>query len=145
MSGTDQARTQARATPDCNRRGAEVRPGFFACDSNRLLHPEPGVVAIATCGICPYRNAPDRTVASHTPLPPPDPRFTTPCSRRGDVLERGVCNACGLQGKPFEVFACPLHGRCQTRRFRNDRPDLAVCLACDDFLPAAVPVPVPTV
>ncbi len=114
----------------CTRRGAEVRPGFFRCESNRLVHPEPGVVAIATCGICPYRNLPDREAGpSHVP----DPRFTTACSHRGEVLERGTCNACGMKGLPFEVYACALHGRCMTRRYRNDRPDLSVCMNCDDF------------
>jgi len=114
----------------CTRRGEEVRPGFFRCDSNRLTHPEPGIVAIETCGICPYRNMPDREpTQSFTP----DPRFTMPCLHRGEALETGTCNACGMRGQPFAVYACAVHGKCMLRRFRNDRPDLKVCANCHDF------------
>jgi hypothetical protein len=119
-------------TEPCNRRGEETWPGFFRCDSNRLIHPEPGVVPIATCGICPYRNMADRE-AAETPDFAPDPRFTTACAHRGEILERGVCNSCGHVGQPFDVFACELHGRCMVRRYRNDRPELKVCANCDDF------------
>jgi hypothetical protein len=94
------------------------------------MHPEPGIVAIATCGICPYRNMPDR---EGDPEQRPDPRFTTPCAHRGEVLERSTCTACGMRGQPFDVFACELHGKCMVRRFRNDRPELKVCVNCDDF------------
>jgi hypothetical protein len=117
-------------TDPCIRRGAEIRPGVFECSSNRLIHPEPGTVAIATCGICPYRNLPDRTSIEQSA---PDPRFTTPCAHRGEVLERATCTACGMKGLPFDVFACAIHGRCMVRRYRNDRPELAVCVNCDDF------------
>src|ERR1700722_6277012 len=79
----------------CNRRGEETWPGFFRCNSNRIMHPEPGIVAIATCGICPSRNMPDREGA---PEQRPDPRFTTPCAHRGEVLERSTCTACGMRG-----------------------------------------------
>jgi hypothetical protein len=120
-------------TLPCNRRGREVRPGFFECPSNRLVHPEPGIVAIKTCGICPYRDMPDRDAAEPSK---PDPRFTTPCVHRGAVLERSVCNACGMKGQPFEVFACALHGACMAKRYRNDRPDLKVCTLCEEFSPA---------
>jgi hypothetical protein len=114
----------------CNRRGEETWPGFFRCDSNRIMHPEPGVVAIGTCGICPYRNLPDREGVEQ---PKPDPRFTTPCAHRGEIIERAVCNVCGMKGQPFDVFACELHGKCMVRRFRNDRLELKVCVLCDDF------------
>jgi hypothetical protein len=56
-----------------------------------------------------------------------------PCIHRGAVLEADVCNVCGMKGQPFDVFACELHGKCMVRRFRNDRPELAVCMNCDDF------------
>ena len=124
-------------TLPCNRRGREVRPGFFECPSNRLLHPEPGIVAIATCGICPYRDLPDREAApGPVTMDEMRARFTTPCVHRGTVLERGTCNSCGQRGQPFDVFACALHGKCMVRRFRNDRPDLKVCANCDDFAAA---------
>jgi hypothetical protein len=115
----------------CNRRGAEVRPGFFRCDSNRLTHPEPGIVAIVTCGICPYRDLADREEVGGSFTP--DPRFTSACVHRGDVVEHGVCNACGMKGQPFDVFACELHGKCMVRRYRNDRPELTVCLTCEAY------------
>jgi hypothetical protein len=117
----------------CNRRGEETRPGFFRCDSNRLIHPEPGIIAIATCGICPYRNMPDRDGTAPAGFVP-DLRFTTACAHRGEVLERSTCTACGMRGQPFEVFACELHGRCMVRRYRNDRPELSVCANCHDFV-----------
>jgi hypothetical protein len=125
----------------CNRRGEQTWPGFFRCHSNRLVHPDPGIVAIATCGICPYRNMPDRETAA---APQPDPRFTTPCVQRGVVMEKATCNACGMKGQPFDVFACELHGKCMVRRYRNDRPELTVCFNCDDFLPLGVAVSVRT-
>jgi hypothetical protein len=117
----------------CSRRGEMVRAGFYACTSNRIAHPEPGIVPLATCGICPYRNLPDR---EGVPEFIPDLRLTTPCEHRGAVLEVGVCNACGMKGQPFDVFACDLHGQCMVRRYRNDRPDLKVCFNCDDYAPA---------
>jgi hypothetical protein len=120
----------------CSRRGREVRPGFFECPSNRLSHPEPGVVAIATCGICPYRDMPDR---KRVEPPKPDPRITTACAHRGAMLDRATCNACGMKGQPFEIYACALHGKCMVRRYRNDRPDLTVCFNCDDFVPLELP------
>jgi len=116
--------------PECVRRGAEVRPGFYECKSNRLIHPEPGVVAINTCLICPYVNLQDRDTSQDGK---PDPRFSTACVHRGEILERGVCTVCGMKGQPFDVFTCELHGKCMVRRYRNDRPDLRVCVSCDDF------------
>jgi hypothetical protein len=56
-----------------------------------------------------------------------------PCIYLGDVLEMAVCNSCGMKGQPFEICACELHARCMTNRFRNDRPDLKVCINCDDY------------
>jgi hypothetical protein len=50
-------------------------------------------------------------------------------------METGTCNLCGIRGQSFQAFACALHGRCTVRRTRNDRPDLAVCFNCDDFVP----------
>jgi hypothetical protein len=55
------------------------------------------------------------------------------CLHRGDIVETGTCNVCGMRGQPFDVFACELHGKCMVRRFRNDRPELKVCVLCDDF------------
>jgi hypothetical protein len=133
-------------TEPCNRRGAEVRPGFFRCDSNRLIHPEPGIVEIATCGICPYRNLPDRAPAETSAADKAASvatgtaaenewrqRLTTPCVHRGAVIETGACNICGMKGTAFQAFACDLHGKCTVRRVRNDRPDLTVCLTCEAY------------
>ena len=44
----------------CDRRGEEARAGVFVCRSNRLIHPEPGLVSASTCAVCLYRNQPDR-------------------------------------------------------------------------------------
>jgi hypothetical protein len=126
-------RPQKESMADCTRRGAETWPGYFRCDSNRLMHPEPGIVAISTCRICPYRNLPDREAIEQ---PTPDPRFTSVCVHRGEVIERAVCNACGMRGQSFDVFGCAIHGQCMVRRYRNDRPELAVCVSCGDFLAA---------
>ena len=87
--------------PDCTRRGIEVRLGFFRCESNRLTHPELGIVAIATCGICPYRNLPDR---EGTRGAAPDPRFTTACIHRGEVLEVVGPEIKGKAKKEVEMF-----------------------------------------
>lgn len=116
----------------CTRRGEMVRPGFFRCSSNRIMHPEPGVAPLATCVICPYRNMPDWDDAAPAAFQP-DPRYTQACANRGVVIEQGTCNACGIAGQPFDVFACELHEKCMVRRFRNDRPELKVCVNCDDF------------
>jgi hypothetical protein len=89
------------------------------------------VVPLSTCGICPYRNLPDSDGVGKVVV---DPRFTAPCAHRGDVLERAVCNACGMKGQPFDVFACAIHGRCMVRRYRNDRAEIAVCVNCDEFV-----------
>jgi len=59
--------------------------------------------------------------------------FNSTCVHRGEVLERGLCNACGMKGQPFDILACELHGKCMGQRYRNDRPDLKVCVLCDDF------------
>jgi hypothetical protein len=125
----------AGMTEPCTRRGTEVWPGFFRCDSNRLMHPEPGVVAIGTCGICPYRNLPDQRQGGvlHPRPAAADPREAVSCAHRGDVIDRGVCNVCGMKGQEFHILACALHGRCMVRRYRNDRPGLKVCVACIDF------------
>jgi len=56
-----------------------------------------------------------------------------PCAHRGEVIERGVCNVCGMKGQPFEIHACDLHGRCMEKRYRNDRPGIKVCLQCEDY------------
>jgi hypothetical protein len=57
------------------------------------------------------------------------------CVHRGPTIADDTCNVCGFRGQPFEVYACALHGRCMVKRYRNDRPDLAVCLNCDDYVP----------
>jgi hypothetical protein len=62
------------------------------------------------------------------PIPP-----TNRCIHRGDVIETGVCNVCGMKGQPFEIRACELHGRCMERRYRNDRPGIQVCMQCKDY------------
>jgi hypothetical protein len=120
----------------CSRRGEMVRPGFFRCSSNRIVHTEPGVVPLSTCGICPYRNLPD-----HDGLPEqkPDPRYTMPCAHIGPAIAEGICNACGMKGQPFQIFACDLHVKCMVKRYRSDRPDLKVCFNCDDYVPRDPP------
>jgi hypothetical protein len=60
-------------------------------------------------------------------------RLTVPCTHRGEAVETGTCNVCGMRGQSFQVFACALHDRCAVRRYRNDRPELKVCISCDDF------------
>jgi hypothetical protein len=62
------------------------------------------MVTVATCGICPYLNMPDRESA---PAPQPDPRFTSACTHRGDALAQGVCNACGMKSRPFTIYGRP--------------------------------------
>jgi hypothetical protein len=57
----------------------------------------------------------------------------SPCVHRGDIIETGVCNVCGMKGQPFEIHACELHGRCMQRRYRNDRPAIKVCMQCEDY------------
>jgi hypothetical protein len=58
---------------------------------------------------------------------------TGPCVYRGAVVEQTVCNTCGFKGRPLEIYACELHGKCMLKRYRNDRPDLKVCVSCRDF------------
>lgn len=46
--------------PICRQRGASVKPGYYVCRSNRLIHAIPGVASGATCKICPYANRRNR-------------------------------------------------------------------------------------
>jgi hypothetical protein len=66
-------RGECSPLPLCNRRGIERDSGFFECKSNRLIHPDPCLVASSTCAICIYANKPDRDGV------PPVP----PCKSRG--------------------------------------------------------------
>jgi hypothetical protein len=65
---------------------------------------------------------------------PPEPQLDR-CLHRREVIEIGRCNACGMRGQEFEVYACAIHGKCMIRRYRNDRPDLKVCVNCDGYQP----------
>jgi hypothetical protein len=94
------------------------------CGTERAHQGNPATY-VRLCG-----TAPAASTAQWTPL-------LTPCVHRREVVEKGVCNVCGMKGQPFEIHACELHGRCMTKRYRNDRPSLKVCLLCDDYEPVA--------
>jgi hypothetical protein len=70
--------------PNCNRRGEAIRPGYFDCSSNRLNHPEPGIVAAHTCSICIYANRPD--VEDLPPLPIPSRGFGDTIAKATQLL-----------------------------------------------------------
>jgi hypothetical protein len=56
------------------------------------------------------------------------------CQHRGPLIEVGSCNVCGMHGQPFQIYRCEVHAKCMVNRYRNDRPDLKVCVNCDDFV-----------
>jgi len=60
-------------------------------------------------------------------------RLRDSCIYRGPIVEQAACNVCGMHGQPFQIYGCELHGRCMVKRFRNDRPELKVCVTCEDF------------
>jgi hypothetical protein len=98
------------------------------CGTERAHQGNP-TTYVRLCGTAPAAS-PVNATAQWTSL-------LTPCVHRGDVVETGVCNVCGMKGQPFEIHACELHERCMAKRYRNDRPNLKVCLLCDDYEPAA--------
>jgi hypothetical protein len=91
------------------------------CGTEREHKGNP-VAYVRLCGAAPAG-------ASTSPWTP----LMTPCVHRGDVVERDVCNVCGMKGQPFEIHTCELHGRCMQRRYRNDRPGITVCMQCEDY------------
>lgn len=58
-----------------------------------------------------------------------------PCIHRGEVVELGACNVCGLRGQPFEIFACSVHGRCSIG-YRHTA--VKSCFRCDDQISIAL-------
>ncbi len=131
--------------PDCNRRGRERRPGFYECSSNRLIHPEAGVVAAETCAICIYRDQPDREDAPPAASPAEAHPLTDPCVHLGEVVDQGTCDICGSRGKPFDIHACELHGRCQKLRCRTGDDAPRACARCSDYRPAGTDDPAPNI
>lgn len=52
--------------PHCRQRGKSVKPGFYECSSNRLIHAIPGVASGSTCKICPYADRRNRFLLGDT-------------------------------------------------------------------------------
>lgn len=73
--------------------------------------------------------------ASRNGIPPEDQgppinQSETPCIHRGQLLETGSCDLCGIRGQPFEILSCAVHGTCSLYR-RHSK--VVACLTCGDF------------
>ena len=54
------------------------------------------------------------------------------CIHRGEELETGTCDLCGLKGQSFQIYSCSIHGKCSLTRKHTK---VKSCGACDDFKP----------
>lgn len=70
------------------------------------------------------------TGSANDPQQPPATADNFPCSHRSTEVARiGICDLCSLKGKPFDVFACEIHGECSIGRKHSE---VRSCVKCSD-------------
>lgn len=102
--------------PVCRWRGDAKSPGWYECDSSKLVVDTKGV-DLAQCTKCYCRD--------HDPVDNEEPPAVLPCEHFGEHLRNQVCETCCGEDK-IKVFQCDVYGEATIQK---KLPDVDGC--CD--------------